>query len=505
MLTREFVSIVLDSAPDAMVIADASGSIVFANRQVSELLGYEPAEIIGAPIERLLPDRFRSGHAEHRRHFHAQPRTRPMGAGLELYARRKDGGEVPVEISLSPVTDADGVALVVAAIRDVTEQHAIRRKLREAQAEAERATQAKSRFLATASHDLRQPLQTLALLNGAMRRMSKDETLAEALGQGEQAIAIMSRLLNALLDISKLESGSVQPEIEDFEVATLFEELRAEFTGPAASKGLRLVIEACAASVHSDPALIGQVLRNLVSNAVKYTRAGTVSLRCTCDAAGMRFEVRDTGIGIPPGELNRIFDDFYQVGVPGGAPRQGYGLGLGIVSRIVNLLGLRLDVRSEVGEGTVFTLQLPAASVPARAAGDGGQARDRPQRGWDGPMHILLVEDDAGVRNATRMLLSVEGYEVSTAASRAEALRQAAEHPDIRLVVSDYHLGGQETGVEVVSAVRGTLGPDLGAILVTGDTSSAMRALARDTRMRAASKPVNADELLSLVRELATH
>jgi DNA-binding NtrC family response regulator len=120
-------------------------------------------------------------------------------------------------------------------------------------------------------------------------------------------------------------------------------------------------------------------------------------------------------------------------------------------------------------------------------------------------MHILLVEDDPGVRNATRMLLKVEGYEVSTAASRAEALRKASEHPDIGMVVSDYHLGGQETGVQVVSAVREVLGPDLGAILVTGDTSLAMRELPRDTRMRAASKPVNADELLTLVRELAAH
>lgn len=500
-LTPELVVSILDSAPDAMVIVDAAGVIQFANRQVTSLFGYAPDELTGRSVESLMQERFRERHAEHRRQFDLDPRARPMGHGLELQAMRKNGIEFPVEISLSPIVDG-ARTLIVAAIRDVTERQATQRELRQAREDAERANRAKSRFLATASHDLRQPLQSLALLHGAMRRLSSDANLVEALDQGEQAIGAMSRLLNALLDIGKLESGAVQPVITDFRVAELLEELRAEFSGFAASKGLGLLIEPCSERVHSDAPLVGQVVRNLVSNAIKYTHAGQVSLRCRRAGPLVRFEVADTGIGIPDDELKRIYDDFYQVGVPRNASRDGYGLGLGIVARLVKLLGLTLEVRSEIGKGSVFALGIPASAATSEARDAAGRNFRRESPAHACRAHILLVEDDVGVRNATRMLFRVEGHDVSTAATLKEALQQAREHPDIALLVADYHLGGAETGLEVVSAVRGILEPNLKAILVTGDTSASTRALARDAHLRAASKPVNAGELLALVSEL---
>ncbi|HKZ74883.1 MAG TPA: ATP-binding protein [Steroidobacteraceae bacterium] len=501
MLSSELVRSVLDSAPDAMVIIDASGSIVFANRQLSALFGYEASEVTGRGVEILLPTRFRHRHVEHRRSYAESVRVRPMGMGLDLFALRKDGTEFPVEISLSPIAH-EPEPLVAAAIRDVTDRRSIEMKLKEAQETAERASQAKSRFLATASHDLRQPLQTLALLNGAMRRVATNPELVEALAQEEQAIGAMSRLLNALLDISKLESGAIKPEVTDFEVARIFAELRSEFASLAAEKGLRLSVEPCTDRVQSDPSLVGQVLRNLVSNAIKYTREGCVRLRCLHDEASVRVEVVDTGIGIPAHALAHIFDEFYQVGVATNTSRQGYGLGLSIVHRIVELLGLRLDVRSELGKGSTFSLQLPAsrgqADVKPRGMSGVGTSAN-PGRGLP---RVLLVEDDPAVRNATRMLLRVEGYEVSTAGSLDEALRQAAEHPDIELLVTDYHLANQETGIQAIASMRKHLAPDLRAVLITGDTSSAVRDLERDDHLRVASKPINADELLSLLREL---
>jgi PAS domain S-box-containing protein len=494
----------LEAAPDAMIIIDASGAIRFANRQVFALFGYPQDEIIGLSIEQLMPERFRARHMGHREQY--TNNVRPMGAGLELYGRRKDGTEFPVEISLSPIEDGDHV-LVAAAIRDVTDRKRVQAELivaREtadrAREIADRANQGKSRFLATASHDLRQPLQTLSLLNGTLRRIVSEPDAAEALAQQEQAIGAMSRLLNALLDISKLESGAIKPEPTDFAVAGIFEELRSDFAAIAANKGLKLQIEHCTECVHSDPSLVEQILRNLVSNAIKYTRQGLIQLRCLHEAASVRIEVLDTGVGIPANQLTYIYDEFYQVGVATNTSRDGYGLGLSIVQRLVKLLNLRLDVRSEVGKGSAFSLLLPSGSSVSGTAciASHESAARQPQIGM---VSILLVEDDAAVRDATRMLLKAEGYCVTAVESLAEALHQVREEgPD--LLVTDYHLNDGETGTQVIAAVRKKLGFPLKAILMTGDTSSAVRELPRDSQLRIGSKPIKAEELLTLLRAL---
>lgn len=499
MLSSDLVRSALDSSPDAMIIIDSSGAIVFANHQVSALFGYEAQEITGQHVEVLLPERFRTRHTTHRQNYASNVRVRPMGNGLDLYARRNDGSEFPVEISLSPMSGT--ATLTAASIRDATDRRATEVALKAARETADRANQAKSRFLATASHDLRQPLQTLALLNGALSRMIKEDEPAEALAQQEQAINAMSRLLNALLDISKLESGAITPDVSDFTVAEIFAELRNEFASLAEHKGLKLEVEACRDCVHSDPSLIEQVLRNLISNAIKYTQRGFVQLRCLHDEAFVRLEVLDSGIGMPATALAHIYDEFYQVGVSSNTTRDGYGLGLSIVSRIVNLLGHKLEVRSELGKGSTFSLELPrgrAAQVhlraPERPHGTSAERATLP--------HILLVEDDAGVRKATRLFLIVEGFRVTTAGSLAEAIEQAAAHPDIALLVTDYHLANQETGVQVITAVRRQIAADLRVILVTGDTSFAIHAIAPDDQMRMTSKPINPDQLLDLIREL---
>ncbi len=500
-LSASLVGTVLDAAPDAMVVIDASGRILFANQQVTALFGYDREEVVGLSVDALIPERFRHRHAAHRRHYAESGHRRPMGSGLDLFARRKDGSEVPVEISLSPITDG-GDALVAAAIRDVTDRRRVQIELQAARESADRANLAKSRFLATASHDLRQPLQALGLLSGSLRRMVSEPEVSDVLAHQDRAIGAMSRLLNALLDISKLESGAIRPEITDFTVAALFEELRQEFAGLAADKGLQLAIEPCADAVHSDPALVGQVLRNLVSNAIKYTRQGFVRLRCLHEQAFVRLEVLDTGIGIPANQLPYICDEFYQVDVPSNTTRDGYGLGLSIVQRITKLLDLKLDVQSEIGRGSTFALTVPASN--ARAAGphaDPARAGSAPRAAVSVP-HVLLVEDDEAVRSATRLLLKVAGYRVTAAGSVAEAVERVRERADVDVLVTDYHLGGGETGLEAIVAVRALQGPALRAVLVTGDTSSAVRELACDARLRIASKPMNADDLLTLLDEL---
>jgi PAS domain S-box-containing protein len=501
MLSSELVRSALESAPDAMVIADASGVIVFVNQQATALFGYAPWELTGRKIECLLPERFRSRHVGHREDFNGEVRVRPMGAGLDLFARRRDGTEFPVEISLSPISD-DGRVLVAAAIRDVTERKRIEAELVAAREIADRANQAKSRFLATASHDLRQPLQALSLLNGTLRRTVHDDSAAEAVLRQEQAINAMSRLLNALLDISKLESGAIKPEPTDFKVAAIFDELRAEFADLAANKGLELRVEPCAHQAHSDPSLVEQILRNLVANAIKYTRAGHVRMRCLHAAGVVRVQVLDTGIGIPADQLPYIYDEFYQVGVPINSAREGYGLGLSIVQRLARLLELRLWVESEVGRGSTFSVDLPASAGDIRdAAAAVAHPHPEPAPRRAGP-HVLIVEDDAAVLDATRMLFRVEGFRVSVATSVEEAVQRSRERADIDVLVTDYHLADGETGTDVIASVRKTLGRDVAVVLVTGDTSTAIKDLPHDERVRMTSKPLRADELLALVRSL---
>jgi two-component system, sensor histidine kinase len=512
----------LDAAPDAMIIIDGSGVIRFVNRQVSSLFAYPHDEIVGRPVELLLPERFHARHVRHREHYRDNIRVRPMGAGLELFGRRKDGTEFPVEISLSPIEHEQGM-LVAAAIRDVTERKRAEKELihareaadlaREAadrsrelaiqaREAADRANQGKSRFLATASHDLRQPLQTLELLNGSLRRLPTSEAVAEAVAQQGVAIGAMSRLLNALLDISKLESGAIRPEPTDFAVLAIFEELRHEFAATAAEKGLQFQVGAGEEFAHSDPSLVEQILRNLLSNAIKYTKRGLVSLQCAVTADSMlSLEVLDTGIGIPAAQLQYIYDEFYQVGVPTNSTRDGYGLGLSIVQRIVRLLNLKLEVRSEIGKGSVFALAVPASRARAahpQAASPEIQVSQQPI----GAPRVLLVEDDKSVRDATRLLLSVEGYQVTGVATLGEALEHAARRTAIDLLVTDYHLADGETGTAVISALREALGTHLKAVLITGDTSTAVKELPRDPFMRIASKPIQADELLTLMRAL---
>jgi PAS domain S-box-containing protein len=281
-LAPQLARSILDAAPDALIIIDDSGAIHFANRQVSALFGHSHDALIGKCVDILLPERLRDQHPEMRRSYFKNGRVRPMGAGLNLFGRRQDGTEFPVEISLSPIEDAGQTIVAAEAAREIADQ---------AREIADRANQGKSRFLATASHDLRQPLQAISLINGTLRRIISDADINEALSQQDQAIGAMSRLLNALLDISKLESGAIKPEPTDFRVAALFEELRTEFSSIAANKGILLQIDTCQDTAHSDRSLVGQTPSNTPAKAgcnyAACTTPHSFASRCLTQASAL--------------------------------------------------------------------------------------------------------------------------------------------------------------------------------------------------------------------------
>ena len=366
---------------------------------------------------------------------------------------------------------------------------------------ADRANKAKSHFLRAASHDLRQPVQTFAMLNGALRNSTTEPSIQMIVQQQGEAIDTMAHLLDALLNISKLEAGVVKPEILDFPVVPLLMKLHLEFSSLAASKGLELKVDPNGStSVRSDPTLVGEILRNLLSNAIKFTSRGLITLRCIRDRETVRLEVVDTGIGIPRDELPLVFSEFYQVGVHPAVNRQGYGLGLGIVQRMASMLQAGLDAESEVGEGSRFTLTLPAGD--AEAPDQPTAARTlRTHTTTITPSTILLVEDHAAVRKAMELFFAMSGYKVVSASTLDQALALIGEsRPE--LLITDFHLPGGQTGSDVINCVRRVLGEKFPAIMISGDTSAEMSDLVHDGRVRFASKPIDPDALIGLVREL---
>ncbi|HEY8537433.1 MAG TPA: PAS domain-containing sensor histidine kinase, partial [Steroidobacteraceae bacterium] len=282
----EITQHLLRSSPDALIVIDDRGEIRFANDTVTDVLGYQPEDLLGQPLEVLIPERLRARHGQHVANFVREPSNREMGARLvDLYARRADGSEFAAGIRLAPFW-IKGKLFVAAAIRDVSERQRINEALVAAREEAERANRAKSRFLATASHDLRQPLQTIKLLNAAMRRLAGDSEVAELLKHQEQAIENTTRLLNALLDISRLESGGVEPQRARVFLPDVIEALRAEFESVARSRGLDLITKPLGITLVTDRVLLLQLLQNLVANAVKYTDRGSVTIECSRDSEG---------------------------------------------------------------------------------------------------------------------------------------------------------------------------------------------------------------------------
>jgi PAS domain S-box-containing protein len=482
ILSGGLATTLLELAPDATVVVDAKGMIVFANARTEQTFGYSPAELTGLSVDTLLPVRLRRAHAAYRAQFSAAPNPRPMGRDLTLLGLHKNGHEFPVEISLSPVPSDSG-PLVVAAIRDATLRRDTERQLIE-------ANRAKSRLLAAASHDLRQPVQTLNLLNrAAIRHAGSNGTLRNVLERQQLALDTMAALLTSVLDISKLDSGAVKPEIMACPLAAVFDRLRSDYEPQATDKGLELRVEPTAEGGLTDPELLRRLLGNLIANAIRYTLHGGIDVTCRRRGEQLEIVVRDTGIGIPADQTERIFEEFYQVDHGTQRP-EGLGLGLSIVRRLALLLNASIRVDSESGVGTAFTVTLPRAELPqsdtlARVAARG------PNSG-----RVLVIDDEPAVAEATGMLLELEGFEVRVASCEREAFEHAAAAtPDV--IISDYHLRGGETGLGVVNAIRGRVSAEIPVIFVTGDTGHLEKD--RVANARFLSKPVRAEELVAAI------
>ena len=394
---------------------------------------------------------------------------------------------------------------VVITFADVTERRSTADALSAAKRQAESASTAKSRFLAAASHDLRQPLQTLALLQALLAKKVTGEKEQKLVGRIDEALGAMTSMLNTLLDINQIEVGAVKVEAAEFPVSDILDRLRGELTYHAQSAGLALNVMPCRLSIRSDPRLLEQMVRNLLSNALKYTQRGRVLVGCRRRPGKLRIEIWDTGLGIPTSELEAIFEEYHQVDNPARQRSRGLGLGLSIVKSLGDLLGHQIRVRSLAGKGSVFSIEVSMASAgeaasPSLGLGFASTATvQAPTRSGT----ILIVEDDPEVREHLELYLRDEGYDALTAIDGPGAfamLMDTQRRPD--LVLADYNLPNGMTGVEVSQRLRRELDLKIPFIILTGDISTdALRDIALHDCVQF-NKPVKLRELTHAIDKL---
>ena len=372
--------------------------------------------------------------------------------------------------------------------------------LEAARQEAERGSVSKSRFLAAASHDLRQPLQSVGLYLSVLTRQLAEPKQQEIAEKILVSLDTMRDLLDTLLDISKLESGSVEPMLSDFAVRQLLARIANSHAQQAEKKGLTLETLTTPCVLHSDPALLERVLDNLVANAIRYTERGRVTVSCKpCEGGCARISVADTGIGIPKAKFEDIFEEYYQIDNSIRDRSKGLGLGLAIVKHVARVLGHSLNVESVPGHGSTFSVDVPLGKHADAEHSEKPVQNAHPRT--ESPT-VLLVEDDASIVDATTLLLEAAGMHVHSALNGQEALARLAAGAVPDVIVTDYRLPGGN-GASVIRQVRQATGRDLPAILVTGDTSTLDAEAKALERCKVMHKPVDTDELLASIAQLA--
>ncbi len=364
---------------------------------------------------------------------------------------------------------------------------------------AEQANRAKSAFLAAASHDLRQPVHALGLFVGALSEIPVPPEARRLVEQIAASAEAMDDLFNALLDISRLDAGVVEVERRPFRIGQTIARVCRDYAPEAEAKGVRLKWFETPGTVDSDPVLIERILRNLISNAVRYTDRGKILVGCRRRGSRIVFQVWDTGRGIPPEQQAHVFQEYYQLHNPERDRSKGLGLGLAIVRRLSGLLGCELTLRSQLGRGSCFALAVPAAthssaSEPSEPAGYGSRASGQ---------FVVVVDDELAIREGMSALLARWGYRVVGAGSGDEAIERLADSiTRPALIICDYRLRGEENGVAVIERLRSEFNETIPAMLITGDTAPARLAEADARDVLLLHKPVSNSKLRSAVLHL---
>jgi signal transduction histidine kinase/CheY-like chemotaxis protein len=462
------------------------------------------AQILGLPpnrpffsaafLQRIDPD----DRARYRACLHALGPEEPSYV-VSFRWSRPDGEQIWLEEIGRAAFDAAGrIVEVTGLTRDITERKRAEAELAASRKATELADRAKSGFLAAASHDLRQPLQSLTLLGNALKAHVHNAAGHLLVARIERSLQLMKNVLDSLLDINRLETGVLAPSKGRVAVGDLFGALQADFLEFAQQKGLEWRLVQSRLAVHSDPRLLEIMLRNLLTNALRYTECGRILLGCRRAGDMVRIEVWDNGIGIAREHLPRVFDEYYQV--DDRTHLGSFGLGLAIVQRLGHLLGHRVDVRSTPGKGSCFSIEVPLARGPASAGAESAQPAKADAVALRGT--VLVIEDDSFVRGGIEMLLAAEGVNAAAAANGHEALELVtAKRVRPHVILSDFNLPGRMNGVETIRAVREALGRHIPAVVVTGDVRSEVLDAIAEHDVVIATKPIDADQLMRLLRQ----
>jgi PAS domain S-box-containing protein len=506
-LRSEDYSALLDGAPDAIVVVDEHATIRFVNRRTVELFGWDAEELVGRPIEVLVPDRFHGRHVGERSRYIATPSVRPMGSGRDLFARRRDGTEFPVEISLSPLRTDHGL-LVSSIIRDVSERVQREDELKRLRQLADAANAAKSEFLSSMSHELRTPLNAVLGFAQLLRRGRKNPLDEQQRGMVDHIMKggeHLLRLIDEVLDLARIEAGKVTISTEPVGVADVLGEVTIALEPAAARAGVAIVVEPLpvdASRVTADRTRLVQILMNFGSNAVKYGRQGG-SVRFVGEATpsgAVRMSVIDDGIGIPADKHDLVFQPFQRAGQEMGTI-EGTGIGLAITKRLAELMGGRLGFDSEHGRGSTFWVELPSSEADARADPGSSVAarrsilfadRDQPV------VKVVYVEDNpANVELMEHLLAEFERIELLTALTAEAGIELVRRHSPM-VVIMDINLPGM-SGIEATRRLRTF--PETRDIPVIGLSAAAMsrdRELASEVGFfRYLTKPFDVEDMLS--------
>ena len=506
---RDMLSGMFRISPEAIIVANEAGRVVIFSAGAEAVFGYAAHEIVGGPIERLMPERFRGDHGKHVARFAAGPYdSLQMAQRRSILGLRKDGVEIPIEASLARIV-AGGETLFTTIVRDLTGRFETEACLVEARDRAEQANQAKSVFLANMSHELRTPLNGILGVAEALANSAPDSRQKEMVDLIATSARALEALLTDILDLARIEAGRLAIQNEPFDLSVMVRSVAALFAASAESKGLSFHLDlpdSAALTLSGDCMRLRQILNNLLSNAVKFTETGGVTLAVETDCSGgpcrVRFSVHDTGIGFVEEVGTRLFQPFEQSDSSITRRFGGTGLGLSICRSLVELMGGTIEARSVAGQGSTFSFEVtlaPAVLEPVEPA-------ESPE--WTGqPLRILLAEDHPVNRRVVELILEPVGIEVCSVENGELAVAEAAAG-SFDLVLMDMQMPVMD-GLEAVRRIRGREGeaglPPVPICMLTANALPHFQAEALEAGADGfLTKPISAMVLIQKVAQLAS-